>query len=97
MKHKKASKGFMAIKIDFDKAYDRLRGSFVKDALTQLQLLPMLVDVIYRCISTCSMSVLYCCGMAHPQTLSNRHVEYGTEYGQESHSPRIYLFYAWND
>jgi len=59
MKHKKGLKGFMAMKIDFEKAYDLIRWSFVKDALTRWQLPPMLVEIIYRCISTCSMSVLW--------------------------------------
>lgn len=33
MRRKKGVKGYMAIKIDFEKAYDRLRWSFIRDIL----------------------------------------------------------------
>lgn len=49
----------MAIKIDFEKAYDRLRWSFIRDTL-QLMNLPILpVIVIMECITTASLQVLW--------------------------------------
>lgn len=36
MRNKQGSKGFMAIKIDFEKAYDRLRWSFIQDTLLEI-------------------------------------------------------------
>jgi len=43
MRQKKGSKGYMAIKIDFENAYDRVHWSFAKDMLIRLQFPPMLV------------------------------------------------------
>ena len=59
MRHKKGGKGYMAIKIDFEKAYDRMRWDFLKETLLLMQVPAKLVDVIYSCVSTCSMSVLW--------------------------------------
>lgn len=49
----------MAIKIDFEKAYNHVRWSFIKDNLIKMQLPRPLVDVIWGCITTSSMSVLW--------------------------------------
>jgi len=59
MRHKKCAKGLMAIKIDFEKAYDQIHWSFINDTLQKVRLLATLVEVIYGCISTCTMSVLW--------------------------------------
>ena len=49
----------MAIKIDFEKAYDRIRWSFIRDTLIKMPLPLPLVEVICDCISNCSISVLW--------------------------------------
>ena len=49
----------MAIKIEFEKAYDRIRWDFIKETLLMMQLPVKLVEVILSCVSTCSMSVLW--------------------------------------
>ena len=44
MKLKKGKTGFMAIKIDLEKAYDRLEWHFIKDVLELYRLPPSLID-----------------------------------------------------
>lgn len=56
MKRKKGAKGFMALKIDFEKAYDRLRWSFIKVTLLQMNLSILLINVIMECVTTFPLS-----------------------------------------
>lgn len=50
---------FMAIKIDFEKAYDRLRWSFIRGTLLQMNLPLLLVNIIMECVTTSSLQVLW--------------------------------------
>lgn len=59
MKNKSGKVGFMAIKIDFEKAYDRLRWDFIRDTLLEIRFPPVLIEVIMECITTTSMCVLW--------------------------------------
>lgn len=59
MKRKQGMKGFMAIKIDFEKAYDPLRWKFIRDTLLQMNLPILLVDTIMECVCSASMRVLW--------------------------------------
>jgi hypothetical protein len=59
MRIKKRGKGWMAIKIDFEKAYDRLKWLFVKDTLDDIGFPPALFSIIYECISSPSMKMLW--------------------------------------
>lgn len=59
MRRKQGKVGYMAIKIDFEKAYDRLRWSFIRHSLTELRLPQNMVDVMMRCISSTSLQVLW--------------------------------------
>jgi len=59
MRKKKGSKGYMAIKIDLEKAYDRLRWPFIRETLLEARLPQLLVDVILNCISLTSFSILW--------------------------------------
>ena len=59
MRKKKGSKGYMAIKIDLEKAYDRLRWSFIRETLVEARLPQTMVDVILNCISLASFSILW--------------------------------------
>ena len=58
MRFSKRKKGVMAIKIDLEKAYDRLDWSFVIDSLKDLGMLDHFIFIIWHCISTTSMSIL---------------------------------------
>jgi len=59
MRQKKGSKGYMAIKIDLEKAYDRLRWPFIRETLLEARLPQLMVDVILNCISLTSFSILW--------------------------------------
>lgn len=59
MKRRKGLKGFMAIKVDPEKAYDRLSWDFVRDSLSDIGIPPIMIDIIWQCISSPTMSVLW--------------------------------------
>lgn len=49
----------MMIKLDLEKAYNRLKWSFVEDMLKGLRLPPNLIKVIMLCISSTSFKILW--------------------------------------
>lgn len=59
MRRKQGNKGLMAIKIDFEKAYDRLRWTFIRDTLLQMNIPLLLVNVIMECVTSASLKVLW--------------------------------------
>ena len=50
--------GFVALKLDISKAYDRVEWSFLKQTLLMLGVSPIWVDLIMRRVSTASLSVI---------------------------------------
>lgn len=56
---KKGRQGYMAIKIDLEKAYDRVEWSFIRDTLALFNIPPVLSKVIMSYISTSSIEVLF--------------------------------------
>ena len=56
---KKGRVGYMALKIDLEKVYDKLEWSFIRDMLIRANLPADLIDVIMSCISTVLTSILF--------------------------------------
>ena len=56
---KKGKVGYMALKINLKKAYDKLEWSFIREVLIRANLLADLIDIIMSCISTVSTSILF--------------------------------------
>ncbi|KAL0004773.1 hypothetical protein SO802_012334 [Lithocarpus litseifolius] len=56
---KKGRVGYMALKIDLEKAYDKIEWSFIRDMLIRANLPFDLIDIIMSCISTVSTSILF--------------------------------------
>ncbi|XP_016178547.1 uncharacterized protein LOC107621000 [Arachis ipaensis] len=59
MKKIKGKKGFMAIKYDFEKAYDRLRWSFLQQCLMEFGIPNLLVQIIMECILSVAYNVIW--------------------------------------
>ena len=59
IEQKKGKEGFMIIKIDLEKAYDRLEWSFVRSMLVSLGFHSDTVELILSCISTTSVALLF--------------------------------------
>ena len=58
--------GYMALKIDLEKAYDKLEWSFIKDMLIRFNLSRKLIDLIMSYISSISTSLLFNGGALEP-------------------------------
>jgi len=59
IEQKKGKEGFMIIKVDLEKAYDRLEWSFVRSMLVSLGFHSNIVELILSCISTASVVLLF--------------------------------------
>ena len=47
------------VKIDFEKAYDLLRWSFIRETLMELHLPQSMVEVVMQCIESARLSILW--------------------------------------
>lgn len=56
---KKGRVGFLAIKVDLEKAYDKIEWSFIREVLLNANLPKKLVDLILSCVSSVSTSILF--------------------------------------
>ena len=54
----KSKEGLMALKIDLEKAFDRLEWGFIRQILIFFKFPTTLIDLIMSCISTSSLSML---------------------------------------
>ena len=62
----KGKEGFMAIKINLEKAYDKLEWGFIRERLLSFNFLVDPVEIIMSCISTVLTSILFNGGMLEP-------------------------------
>ena len=51
--------GYITLKIDLEKAYDKLEWSFIRDILFRANFLADLIDIIMSCVSMVSTSILF--------------------------------------
>ncbi|XP_028778309.1 uncharacterized protein LOC114734823 [Neltuma alba] len=58
MRTKPGKRGYMAIKVDMEKAYDRLDWGYLQDTLSVIGIKQELIRVIMACVGTASMTVL---------------------------------------
>ena len=56
---KRGKVGYMALKIDLEKAYDNLEWSFIRDMLIRFNFPLDIIDIIMSCIFTVSTSILF--------------------------------------
>jgi hypothetical protein len=59
MSRMKGKKMFMSIKIDLEKAYDRLNWNFVKNCLNDCKFPHNLINIIHHCITSPSFKILW--------------------------------------
>jgi len=55
---KRANVGYMALKIDLEKAYDKLEWSFIRDMMIRANFPEDLVEIIMSCVSTVLMEIM---------------------------------------
>ena len=77
--------GYMAIKIDLEKAYDKLEWSFIRRMLIRINLPTNLVDLIMSCVSSVTTSILFN-GSSLDSILPSRRIRQG-----EPLSPSIFI------
>ena len=58
--------GYMALKIDLEKAYDKLEWGFIRSMLIRYNFLDNLIETIMSCISSISTSLLFNGGSLDP-------------------------------
>lgn len=58
MRKKQGTIGYMTIKIDLKKAYDRLRWTFIKNTLAEMRFPLSLVEVIMHCVDSAKQQIL---------------------------------------
>lgn len=59
LRRRKGKQGHMIIKIDLEKAYDRIKWNFLETVLSHIGVGPSLLKVITTCIQSTNMSVLW--------------------------------------
>lgn len=59
MRNVSGDKGFMAIKLDLEKAYDHLSWNFIVDSLQDLRLSNHFMNLIWHCIFSVTMDILW--------------------------------------
>jgi hypothetical protein len=76
MKGLRGKKGVMVIKVDLEKAYDRLSWSFIRETLIDVGLPNEMIGIIMKCIESASLSVM-CNGSATQKFFPSRGIRQG--------------------
>lgn len=58
--------GYLALKIDLEKAYDKLEWSFIRSMLKRFNFPDILIEIIMSCITTVTTSILFNGGSLEP-------------------------------
>lgn len=58
MRNKRGKKGWMAIKLDLEKSYDRLSWPFIKETLVDIGFPVKFINLVWHCISSPRMRML---------------------------------------
>ncbi|XP_061371160.1 uncharacterized protein LOC133313766 [Gastrolobium bilobum] len=59
MSRMRGKRGFFAIKIDLEKAYDRISWRFIREVLTEIKLPESFIELIMYCISFSELEILW--------------------------------------
>lgn len=59
MRRKQGKGGWLAVKIDLEKSYDRINWSFLEKVLEIVGLEPNLINLIMFCVTTPSISLIW--------------------------------------
>lgn len=76
MRTKRSGSGFVAIKVDMEKAYDRLDWGFLYNTLCEIGFASRFIDIIMACVRTATMKVCWN-GQASAQFIPSRGVRQG--------------------
>lgn len=66
MERKKGNKGQMTIKVDLEKAYDRVNWVFLEDTLRQIGLSHHFISVIMKCVTSANMRIMWNGSLSNP-------------------------------
>ena len=80
MDKKKGRMGFMAVKLDLEKAYDRLEWCFIHKMLQAFHFPPKISKLIMTCVTSSSTSILFNSG-ALERFEPSRGISQGDLYG----------------
>ncbi|KAK9028323.1 hypothetical protein V6N11_068130 [Hibiscus sabdariffa] len=59
MSRKKSEKPWMALKVDLEKAYDRIGWSFIEETLHELGIPVQFISWVMYCVSSVSMQIIW--------------------------------------
>ena len=51
--------GYMAIKLDLEKVYDRLKWPFIQETLEEAKIPPQIIAMIMKCICNTKFNILW--------------------------------------